>query len=252
MADGSSSSALLLLLEEAFLTWNQHDAQKTESERVGLELLHFEPGPLTIPAAQGDSVLLILSGFLRLEWQFAGEGLEIKSCQRGTAVSVPAGRRVAGEIVGDERSTMLRAFAKFRQMTGQTGAEGRGITTSNPESGVWFFEPALPPHVQLAAGEVSGVKDLDFFVACLPPGTSVPTHLHRGRDEAFAILSGEGSLRLGLDDLHVGKGAMLLAKAGTPHGIQNGGKLPLVLVASHCPPHDDADHWPCEDASQQP
>lgn len=138
-------------------------------------------------------MLLILSGFLRLERQSAGEDLEILACPRGTAVSVPTGRNVAGEVVGDVCCTMLRAFAKFRQMTGQAAGEGRDITTCNPEGGAWLFEPGLPPHVQLAAGEVSGIRDLDFFVACLPPEGSVPAHLHRGRDEVFAILSGEGS-----------------------------------------------------------
>lgn len=80
-------------------------------------------------------------------------------------------------------------------------------------------------------GATLGLTQLGVSYSEVPPGKSgCPFHSHRGEDELFVILEGEGLYRFGTDEHPIRAGDVLGAPAGGPetaHQILNTGIGPL-------------------------
>lgn len=74
-------------------------------------------------------------------------------------------------------------------------------------------------------GPLLGAKDLGYSYDVVPPGKrSCPFHSHRGEEEMFFIVSGEGTLRYGSETRKVRAGDVICCPAGGPetaHQIVN-------------------------------
>ena len=84
-------------------------------------------------------------------------------------------------------------------------------------------------------GEKIGAKKLGYNLTILPPGKAqCPFHSHRGEEEMFLILSGEGELRYGADRCRIRKHDIIACPVGGPetaHQIVNTGAEDLRYLA---------------------
>ena len=62
------------------------------------------------------------------------------------------------------------------------------------------------------------------------PGGNCTYHVHRGKDECWLIVEGNGRARVGQTDYEVSPGDMLVTHEGTPHALENDGSRDLVFV----------------------
>jgi len=84
---------------------------------------------------------------------------------------------------------------------------------------------------RLAAG--SGSKEIGCSWFELPPGRqNFPRHYHFGNEEAFFILSGTGTLRIGEEAIPIGAGDYIACPPGeaSAHAILNTGTEPLSYL----------------------
>jgi uncharacterized cupin superfamily protein len=91
-------------------------------------------------------------------------------------------------------------------------------------------------HVERAMlGDKLGLSKLGVNVTQVAPGrTAYPFHSHRANDELFYILAGEGTLRLGSQQLPVKAGDLIGCPVGGPdsaHQLINSGRVPLKYLA---------------------
>jgi mannose-6-phosphate isomerase-like protein (cupin superfamily) len=70
---------------------------------------------------------------------------------------------------------------------------------------------------------------------CFEPGQEHALHAHAGTDKVYYVLEGEGAFLLEGRELPMRAGAMLVAPSGVPHGIRNGGRERLVVLAVLAP-----------------
>ncbi|HET8627475.1 MAG TPA: cupin domain-containing protein [Thermomicrobiales bacterium] len=81
----------------------------------------------------------------------------------------------------------------------------------------------------MARGEATGgARDVLDFV--MPPGSSLPPHIHHRTDEAFYVLDGELAVQLGGRAASLPAGALCFVPRGTPHGFGNAGAVPCRLL----------------------
>lgn len=80
-----------------------------------------------------------------------------------------------------------------------------------------------------------GAKQLGYNLTVLPPGKAqCPFHVHRGEEEMFLILEGEGELRFGDARYPIRKHDVIACPTGGPevaHQIINTGKADLRYLA---------------------
>jgi quercetin dioxygenase-like cupin family protein len=72
-----------------------------------------------------------------------------------------------------------------------------------------------------------------FFtdIYCLEPGQSQKAHVHMDADKLYAVLEGTVIARVGADEQELKQGEVVLAPAGSEHGIENrSGTRAAVLV----------------------
>jgi quercetin dioxygenase-like cupin family protein len=72
-----------------------------------------------------------------------------------------------------------------------------------------------------------------FFadIYCLEPGQSQKAHVHAGADKLYAVLEGSIVARIGSEEQQLKQGEVVLAPAGSEHGIENrGAQRAAVLV----------------------
>jgi quercetin dioxygenase-like cupin family protein len=72
-----------------------------------------------------------------------------------------------------------------------------------------------------------------FFtdIYCLEPGQSQKAHAHAGSDKLYAVLEGTVVARVGDEEQELKQGEVVLAPAGSEHGIENrSGQRAAVLV----------------------
>jgi uncharacterized cupin superfamily protein len=83
-------------------------------------------------------------------------------------------------------------------------------------------------------GAEIGSKDLGFNVTVIPPGKrAFPYHAHRGNEEMFFILEGEGSIRIAGAIQKIRKGDFVSLPPGrdSAHQIINDSRAPLRYLA---------------------
>jgi len=70
-------------------------------------------------------------------------------------------------------------------------------------------------------GTTIGAKKLGYSFFTVPPGKAAfPFHLHNGNEEMIFILDGEGTLRLGKDEIAVSPGTFVACPPGPDHPHQ--------------------------------
>lgn len=90
-------------------------------------------------------------------------------------------------------------------------------------------------------GPLIGAKDLGYSYDVVPPGKiSCPFHSHRGEEEMFFIVKGEGTLRYGAERRKVRAGDFICCPVGGPetaHQIINdsGEDLAYISVSTMMP-----------------
>ena len=67
------------------------------------------------------------------------------------------------------------------------------------------------------------------------PGQEHALHAHEGMDKVYQVIEGQGLFLLEDDDVPMQAGVLLVAPAGTPHGIRNTGTERLLVLAILAP-----------------
>ena len=84
-------------------------------------------------------------------------------------------------------------------------------------------------------GPLLGAKDLGYSYDVVPPGKrSCPFHSHRGEEEMFFILRGNGTLRFGDESRKIRAGDMICCPTGGPetaHQIINDSSADLAYLS---------------------
>lgn len=76
---------------------------------------------------------------------------------------------------------------------------------------------------------------MDVLEAEFPAGASFAAHIHRNSDEAFYVLEGELTMRVGDRRVKVSAGAFGLAPRGVAHGFDNEGRRSARVLAWQTP-----------------
>jgi uncharacterized cupin superfamily protein len=84
-------------------------------------------------------------------------------------------------------------------------------------------------------GPLLGAKDLGYSYDVVPPGkSSCPFHSHRGEEEMFFVVQGEGTLRYGAETRKIRAGDVICCPTGGPetaHQIINDTDAPLAYLS---------------------
>jgi len=70
---------------------------------------------------------------------------------------------------------------------------------------------------------------------CLEPNQAQPVHAHAGADKFYFVLGGTGNFTVGEEVKTVEAGSVVIAPAGIPHGVTNGGAERLSLLVAIAP-----------------
>jgi mannose-6-phosphate isomerase-like protein (cupin superfamily) len=70
------------------------------------------------------------------------------------------------------------------------------------------------------------------------PGSEQQIHQHDDAEQAYVIVRGTGSMRVGAEEQEVSEGTLVLVPRRTGHAIRNAGDAPLVFVSVTSPPFD--------------
>lgn len=73
-------------------------------------------------------------------------------------------------------------------------------------------------------------------VYCLRPGQAQAPHAHADQDKLYLGLEGTGRIRVGDEEDNLEPGTLVVAPAGTEHGLVNPSEAPLVVLVVVVPP----------------
>ncbi len=90
---------------------------------------------------------------------------------------------------------------------------------------------------------VHGNRQQSLAEAIVPIGKNTRLHRHIATEELYHVTSGQGLMRLGDDQLHIGPGDTIAIPPGTSHAVENTGTEPLRILCCCTPPysHDDTE-----------
>ena len=71
---------------------------------------------------------------------------------------------------------------------------------------------------------------------CFEPGQSQASHVHRGADKFYLVLSGRARITVGSETREAGAGTIVWAPADVPHGVDEALERTVMLVAIAPPP----------------
>ncbi len=96
---------------------------------------------------------------------------------------------------------------------------------------------------ELMHPNVHGNTKLSLAEAIVPVGFTTFLHKHYQSEEIYHILEGSGIMTIGDKKFEVKVGDTICIPPGTPHQIQNIGKIPLRFLCCCAPPysHDDTE-----------
>ena len=72
-------------------------------------------------------------------------------------------------------------------------------------------------------------------VYCLEPGQEQKPHTHEGADKIYFVLEGTGHFRIGGEERDLGQNQIVLAPAGSEHGVRNTAAEKLALLVFMAP-----------------
>jgi quercetin dioxygenase-like cupin family protein len=76
---------------------------------------------------------------------------------------------------------------------------------------------------------------LFYDAYCLLPGQSQKIHAHEGSDKVYYVLRGTGRFTVGEEEIDLGEGNAVIARAGDPHGVSNETQDDLILLVTMAP-----------------
>jgi mannose-6-phosphate isomerase-like protein (cupin superfamily) len=76
---------------------------------------------------------------------------------------------------------------------------------------------------------------LFYDAYCLLPGQSQKIHAHEGSDKVYYVLRGTGRFTVGEEEIDLGEGNAVIARAGNPHGVSNETQDDLILLVTMAP-----------------
>jgi len=68
------------------------------------------------------------------------------------------------------------------------------------------------------------------------PGSQQPLHSHRGSEQVYVIVRGQGRMIVAGEEQAVEPGSLIFIPPGAEHAIYNPGSEPLVFVSAAAPP----------------
>ena len=77
---------------------------------------------------------------------------------------------------------------------------------------------------------------LTLGLNCLEPGQIQMVHAHDDADKVYYVVEGEGSFTIGVEQRTAKQGMLIVAPAGTPHGVSNNTNQRLSLLVTISPP----------------
>lgn len=90
--------------------------------------------------------------------------------------------------------------------------------------------------VEALVGTDDGAHQLDVHINTIRPGTaSGPRHYHSTSENAFFVLSGQGSIVVGSDEYQVEAGDFLFIPQNVPHSVSNTGTDEMRLIEIYSP-----------------
>lgn len=92
-------------------------------------------------------------------------------------------------------------------------------------------------YLLLGKGQFSSRRLAVTWVDC-PPGSEQPMHRHTDAEQAYVIIGGRGTMRVGHEERTVEAGTLVFIPADTEHAIRNPGPEPLAFVSATAPPFD--------------
>ncbi len=72
-------------------------------------------------------------------------------------------------------------------------------------------------------------------VYCLEPGQAQRVHAHSGATKFYYVIEGEGTFTVGDATRTLGPGHLAWSVPDEPHGVENRGDVPLVVLVSMAP-----------------
>ncbi|HEU0194260.1 MAG TPA: cupin domain-containing protein [Gaiellales bacterium] len=95
-----------------------------------------------------------------------------------------------------------------------------------------FGDMEFSPTAWLFEGRPRAGVGISVFVVRTPPGKGVDLHVHP-YSETFVLLEGSGRWTAGDEVVELRQDQMLVVPPRTPHGFQNTGREPLLVVSVH-------------------
>ncbi|MGN0214360.1 MAG: cupin domain-containing protein [Muribaculaceae bacterium] len=79
--------------------------------------------------------------------------------------------------------------------------------------------------------DVVGTTGMEMSITTMAAGEEVPFfHRHKQNEELYIVISGEGVIMLGGDDLAIASGSIVFVEPATTRCVKNTGSEPLVLL----------------------
>jgi mannose-6-phosphate isomerase-like protein (cupin superfamily) len=94
---------------------------------------------------------------------------------------------------------------------------------------------------ELAGPAWTPARNQSLAEATIPVGSATTAHYHRTTEELYYLVAGTGRMRLGEEELGVGRGDCIVIPPGAEHKLTNTGSEPLVLLCCCAPPYSDGD-----------
>lgn len=79
----------------------------------------------------------------------------------------------------------------------------------------------------------NGIFETDRFFCdlyCFEPGQEQQPHSHGGQDKIYYVVEGKGTFKVGEEEKEMSAGQIVLAPAGTNHGVANHAHERLVTL----------------------
>jgi quercetin dioxygenase-like cupin family protein len=100
------------------------------------------------------------------------------------------------------------------------------IRSAEPRNSFWYLNQLMSV---LAEGEDTGGQ-LTVAEILFPPDSGPPLHVHEREDEAFYVLEGGLSVRMGDEEFEAAAGSFVFQPRGIPHTFRSSGDGARVLL----------------------
>jgi quercetin dioxygenase-like cupin family protein len=113
----------------------------------------------------------------------------------------------------------------------QPATLSRYVCSAEPGNSFWYLGQLMSA---LAEGKNTGGR-LTVYEILFPPDSGPPLHVHEWEDEAFYVLEGGLSVRMGDEEFEASAGSFVFQPRGIPHTFRSssdGARVLLLVVPS--------------------